>query len=106
MTPLREAYRLAYATPDGARGKTLETVEDSPLFDTWKAADRAALERTKTDGRRTVCVAVLVDQDGRVVFPPPETVRRSRARWHCAPVIQVGPRSDDTDKRRPPTPSE
>jgi len=99
-----EAYRLRQA--NAGTGKMVNIVpfsEDERLFDTYAAAACAAAEHRKRFPS-VITQAVVLDNDGRVVFPPDGLDIRSRGRWHIAPTLWRGPRAKTgrKRKRRPP----
>lgn len=99
-----EAYRLRQAKP--GTGKMVNIVpfpEDERLFDTYTAAARAAAEHRKRFPS-VITQAVVLDDAGRVVFPPDGLDIRSRGRWHVAPTLWRGPpaKTGRKRKRRPP----
>ena len=98
-----EAYRLRQAKP-GA-GKMVDILpfpEDERLFDTYAAASRAAREHRKRFPS-VITQAVVLDDTGRVIFPPDDLDIRSRGRWHVAPMLWSGPpaKTGRKWKRRP-----
>jgi hypothetical protein len=90
---LRELYRLSRPVRDATGRTVLEPIPDT-LFDTWRAANMAARASSKA-GSPVVTESILVDARGRVVFPPPATVKRCRTRWHVAPVLRFHKPTDE-----------
>lgn len=100
----REVYRLSRPTRDASGRTVLEPIPGAQFFPDWRSANKAA-RTVSTAAAPIVTESVLVDARGRVVFPPATTARRSRQRWHVAPILRfkpVGQEQASTRSRRRP----
>lgn len=100
LASLREAYRLRRDRRVGPGGHELRLAAgDDRLFDTWREAIGAA-----DDVRgRVATQAVMLDADGRVVFPIEDRRMLTRGRWLAGIQVQVPPAG--TRNCRPPRPA-
>lgn len=111
---LFEVYRLRVAVQTD-RGRMMQAIPgEERIFATWHTANKEA-KALSTPDRLVVSQSVLLDVDGRVVFPPENLQQTSRGKWAAIAVVMEArreaaagvarkPEGDDQPLAAPPPP--